>query len=156
MDLNVGLVVSAVAAAVPDREAVVWRGGRRTYAAFLDRCRRLAAVLAAAGLGAHADPAAVRPHESAQDLLLLYLTNCPEYLEGMVGGYLARVGPANVNYRYTAAELRYLLDDSGARAAKALAIASTSAPPPNGFSTMATTSGRSAARRFSGPLKRPV
>ena len=39
---------------------------------------------------------------AAQDLVLLYMTNCPEYLEGMVGGYLGRVGPANVNYRYTA------------------------------------------------------
>jgi 3-oxocholest-4-en-26-oate---CoA ligase len=117
MDLNVGLVVEAVASAVPDREAVVWRDRRYTYAAFVDRCRRLARVLAGAGLGASGDPAAVEPWETAQDLVLLCMTNCNEYLEGMVGGYLARVGPTNVNYRYTAAEIRYLLDDSGARAA---------------------------------------
>ena len=117
VDLNVGLVVEAVAAAVPDREAVVWRDRRLTYASFVDRCRRLARVLAGAGLGAHGDPAGVEPWESAQDLVLLCMTNCNEYLEGMVGGYLARVGPTNVNYRYTAAEVRYLLDDSQARAA---------------------------------------
>lgn len=117
MDLNVGLVVEAVARAVPDREALVWRDRRLSYARFVDRCRRLAAVLHGAGLGAHGDPAAVGGSEIAQDVALLQLTNCPEYLEGMVGGYLARVAPANVNYRYTAHELAYLLDDAGARAA---------------------------------------
>ena len=117
MDLNVGLVVEAVADAVPDREAVVWRDRRLTYATFVDRCRRLARVLTGAGFGASGDPAAVEPWATAQDLVLLCMTNCNEYLEGMVGGYLARVGPTNVNYRYTAHEVRYLLDDSEARAA---------------------------------------
>jgi acyl-CoA synthetase (AMP-forming)/AMP-acid ligase II len=117
VELNVALVVEAVAGAVPDREAVVWRDRRLGYAPFVERCRRLASVLHGAGLGAHGDPAAAAPHESAQDLVLLLMTNCPEYLEGMVGGYLARVGPANVNYRYTAAEVAYLVGDSGARAA---------------------------------------
>src|SRR5690606_34782608 len=69
------------------------------------------------GLGARGDTAAVAPWEVAQDLVLLEMTNCPEYLEGMVGGYLARVGPVNVNHRYTVPELRHLVDDSGARAA---------------------------------------
>ena len=117
MDLNVGVVVEAVAGAVPGREAVVWGDRRFTYADLVDRCRRLARVLAGSGLGATGDPAAAEPHEAAQDLVLLEMTNCNEYLESMVGGYLARVGPTNVNDRYTAAELRYLLDDSGARAA---------------------------------------
>ena len=103
-ELNIGLVVEAVAGAVPDREALVWRDRRLTYAGFVDRCRRLARVLVGAGFG-------------RDDLVLLEMTNCNEYLEGMVGGYLARVGPANVNYRYTAPEVRYLLDDSGARGA---------------------------------------
>ena len=34
----------------------------------------------------------------------------------MVGAWKARVAPLNVNYRYVADELRYLLDDAGARA----------------------------------------
>lgn len=117
MDLDVGSLVTAVAGAVPGREAVVWRDRRYTYEAFLDRCRRLARVLGDAGLGARGDTAAVAPWEVAQDLVLLEMTNCPEYLEGMVGGYLARVGPVNVNHRYTVPELRHLVDDSGARAA---------------------------------------
>jgi acyl-CoA synthetase (AMP-forming)/AMP-acid ligase II len=116
-ELNIGLILEAVAAAVPRREAVVERGGRRfTYAELLDRCRRLAVVLAGAGLGHHGDEA-LEPSAAGQDLALLYMTNGPEYLEGMLGSYLARVGPANVNYRYTAEEIAYLVRDSGAPAA---------------------------------------
>src|SRR5690349_10402047 len=101
-ELALATLLTAVGDAVPDREAVVERGGRRaTYATFLDRCRRLAAVLAGGGFGAHDGPAP-EPWEAGQDLALLLMTNCPEYLEAMVGSFRARVGPANVNYRYTA------------------------------------------------------
>jgi len=118
MELNVGRLVEAVADAVPDREAIVWRGrGRWTYAELRDRCRRLAAVLAGAGLGVHPRDGELDPWAAGQDLALLFMTNCPEYLEGMLGCYLGRVGPANVNYRYTADEVAYLVADSGARAA---------------------------------------
>ena len=55
-------------------------------------------------------------HESGQDHLAIYLHNGNEYLEAMVGSYKARVAPLNVNYRYVAEELEYLLTDSGARA----------------------------------------
>ena len=34
----------------------------------------------------------------------------------MLGAWKARVAPFNVNYRYVADELRYLLDDAGATA----------------------------------------
>jgi acyl-CoA synthetase (AMP-forming)/AMP-acid ligase II len=116
-ELNVGTLVATVAAAVPEREAIVERGGRRaTYAQLLDRCRRLATVLRSHGLGTHDGPPP-EPWEAGQDLALLYLTNCPEYLEGMLGSYLARVGPANVNYRYTAEEVAHLVADSRAPAA---------------------------------------
>lgn len=39
----------------------------------------------------------------------------PEYLEGMVGAYKARVAPFNVNYRYVADELRFVLARGNAR-----------------------------------------
>jgi len=88
MDLNIGLVVEAVAAAVPEREALVWRDRRLPYAAFAERCRRLSAVLGGLGLGAKGDPDTAPAREATQDLVLLHLTNCPEYLEAMVGAYL--------------------------------------------------------------------
>ena len=37
-------------------------------------------------------------------------------MEAMLGAYKARVAPFNVNYRYVTEELRYLLNDAGARA----------------------------------------
>src|SRR5262249_37845193 len=46
----------------------------------------------------------------------LYLYNGNEYLEGMIGGYKARVAPFNVNYRYVEEELVYLLTNARTRA----------------------------------------
>src|SRR6476469_3052114 len=44
------------------------------------------------------------------------LANGNEYLEGMLGAFRARVAPLNVNYRYVAEELEYLLTNSQAKA----------------------------------------
>ena len=42
------------------------------------------------------------------------MANCNEFLEAMLGAYKARVAPFNVNYRYVADELVYLLGNAGA------------------------------------------
>src|SRR5207253_11519843 len=81
-----------------------------------DRTRRLANFLTAHGLGCHQERAALQNFESGQDHLGLYLYNCNEYLEGMLGAYKARVAPFNVNYRYVENELIYLLNDADCRA----------------------------------------
>ena len=117
MELNLALIHEAVAAAVPDRECIVWRDRRLTWWDVTDRTRRLANLLLDHGLGARGDPMAVEPWESAQDHVALYLTNGNEYLEGMLGAYKARAAPFNVNYRYVADELEYVLRDAGTRAA---------------------------------------
>ena len=64
------------------------------------------------------------------------MANANEYLEGMLGAYRARVAPFNVNYRYVADELVYLLDNARAAAvmyhaqfAPALAEALDQLPP---------------------------
>jgi len=114
---NLGQVFETVAAIIPDREAIVWGDRRYSYAQLRDRSRRLAMLLHERGLGAHGGSRDdLAGHESGQDHLGLYLHNCNEYVEGMIGSYLARVAPFNVNYRYVEEELRYLLIDSGARA----------------------------------------
>lgn len=105
-------VFRAVAAAVPARECLVHRDVRRTYAEVGDRVERLAAVLAAAGLGAHRERPELSACESGQDHLALYVHNSPEYLEATLGALAARVAPFNVNYRYTAAELTQLFGDA--------------------------------------------
>ena len=115
MDFNLAEVIRAVAKAVPTREALVYDDNRLTYAAFMSRVDRLASALASRGLGHHTDRSSLKNWQSGQDHVALYLHNCPEYIEGMVGSYAARLAPFNVNYRYVAEELRYLLADSQAR-----------------------------------------
>jgi 3-oxocholest-4-en-26-oate---CoA ligase len=113
---NLARVFDAVASAVPDREAFVWRDRRLTFQQLADRSRRLATYLRSRGLGVHAERDALKGHESGQDQVGLYLYNGNEYLEGMLGAFYGRVAPFNVNYRYVEEELTYLLDNAGCRA----------------------------------------
>jgi len=116
VEFNLASVHEAVAGANPDRECIVWRDRRLTYASVTERSRRLANVLAGAGLGVRAGRTELAGHESGQDHVALYLYNGNEYIEGMLGAFKSRTAPLNVNYRYVAEELRYLLADADARA----------------------------------------
>ncbi len=89
--------------------------GSLTYQELTDRTRRFAHALAARGYGAHTERDALAGHESGQDHLAIYLHNGPEYLEAMLGSFKARLAPFNVNYRYVAEELQYLLDNAQAK-----------------------------------------
>lgn len=113
---SVASVHEAVAASRPHEECLVFRDRRFTWAEVTERTRRLANHLAAQGLGCHTERADLANHESGQDHLAIYLHNGNEYLECMLGAFKARVAPFNVNYRYVAEELRYLLNDARATA----------------------------------------
>ena len=116
MEYSVADIHEAIAASRPDAECLVFRDRRLTWADVTDRTRRLANFLLDAGLGVHSERSQLAGHESGQDHLAVYLHNGNEYLESMLGAFKARVAPFNVNYRYVAEELRYLLSDSGAAA----------------------------------------
>lgn len=116
MNGNIWETFSAVAGAVGDRRAILSAGRWNTYAEVRERALRFAEVMRAHGLGAHVERDRLENWESGQDLVGLYLLNGPEYLEASLGGYAARVAPFNVNYRYVADELAYLLDDASAAA----------------------------------------
>lgn len=116
MTFNLATVNEAVAEAVADREAIVFRDRRITYRQLTERTRRFANFLIDHGLGAHTERHALADWESGQDHLGIYLYNGNEYLESMVGAFKARVAPFNVNYRYVDEELLYLLNDAGTRA----------------------------------------
>jgi 3-oxocholest-4-en-26-oate---CoA ligase len=96
-----------VADTIPDRRALICSQPRatvvRTWREYDDRAARLAAVLDAHGLGREAKVG-------------LYLHNCNEYLEAQYGVFKVRGCPINVNYRYKADELTYLLDNADAEA----------------------------------------
>src|SRR5678815_3456533 len=100
MSFNLATIQEALAAAVPDRECIVHRDRRLSWAAFNERTRRLANYLLGRDLGCHRERDGLANWESGQDHLGIYLYNCPEYLEAMVGAFKARVAPFNVNYRY--------------------------------------------------------
>jgi acyl-CoA synthetase (AMP-forming)/AMP-acid ligase II len=96
---NMADVWEMAADAVPEREALVVGEQRLSYGELEDRANRLAHHLAAQGIG-------------PGDHLALYLENCTEYLEAMLAAWKIRAVPINVNHRYVADELRYLLDNS--------------------------------------------
>ena len=106
----------AIAVRRPDEVCLVHRDRRLTWSQVTDHTRRLANHLLSSGLGCHTERSQLPGHESGQDHLAIYLHNCTEYLEAMLGSFKARVAPFNVNYRYVAEELQYLLNDSQATA----------------------------------------
>ena len=99
MDFNLADLFECVADRVPDREALVWRDRRLSYAELDDRATRLAHGLQAVGV-------------SAGDHVGVYTHNRPEFLETMIAAYKMRAVPINVNYRYVADELAYLFDNA--------------------------------------------
>jgi fatty-acyl-CoA synthase len=116
VEFDFARVSEAIAAAIPDREAIVFRDRRLRHAELAERSRRLASFLAARGLGVRRERRELANHESGQDHLAIYLYNGNEYLEGMLGAFKARVAPLNVNYRYVEEELLYLFRNARARA----------------------------------------
>jgi 3-oxocholest-4-en-26-oate---CoA ligase len=103
VEFNLADLWERVVDVVPTCEAMVCGDRRLTYAEADERATRLAHHLAGLGVG-------------AGDHVALYLYNGTEYLEGMLAAFKLRAVPINVNYRYGADELRYLLDDADARA----------------------------------------
>ena len=88
-----------VAATVPDRLAIIAGSARLSYAELNARTDRLAAGLAAHGIG-------------RGDSVGLYMMNSPAYLEGFIAAMKLGAVPYNVNYRYRADELSYLFSNA--------------------------------------------
>jgi fatty-acyl-CoA synthase len=100
---NFGDMFDAVAPAVPpDRPALVHGGLTVPWAAFTRRTNNLAQGLLAAGL-------------APSDRLAVLSRNHPAYIETAVAALKARLVYVNINYRYTADEIAYVLRDCGAR-----------------------------------------
>ncbi|QBI53203.1 AMP-binding protein [Streptomonospora litoralis] len=101
--LTLAGLLRAVAAAVPERTALVGGGRRRTYAELDARADRLAGHLLAAGTAPGARVA-------------LLSRNRVEWLEAFFGVLRAGAVPVNLNQRYIRSELEYVLADSGCAA----------------------------------------
>ena len=96
-------VWETVAAAVPDRIALVHGDRRITWREFDRRADGIAAALLDAEL-------------QRQDKVALYLHNAPAYLESAFAALKAGLVPVNTNYRYTGDELVQLWTDADAAA----------------------------------------
>lgn len=91
----------ALADAVGDRPAQIHGTRRFTWREFDDRASRLAGALAVGGVG-----------QGAKVGQLLY--NTPEFMETYFAALKLRAVPFNINYRYTAPEVAYLLANADA------------------------------------------
>ncbi|VWX61874.1 conserved hypothetical protein [Burkholderiales bacterium 8X] len=87
----------------PSRVAIEFEGGERSYGQFWNRSLRCANALLGMGL-------------RSGDRVALFAQNSPDYLEAYVGIQLAGLVAVPANYRLTAPELSYLLQNSGAAA----------------------------------------
>lgn len=96
---NLADLFEIVVDTVPDRLALVAGGERRTYRQLDRRSNRFAHHVESLGLAAGAHVG-----------ILAY--NRAEWAEAMIGCYKARVVPVNLNYRYVAPELRYVVDNA--------------------------------------------
>jgi 3-oxocholest-4-en-26-oate---CoA ligase len=114
--LNHADAFSAVAVGVPERDCIVFRSRRLSYATVADRSTRLANLLIEHGVTIHHERAGLAGWESGQGHVALYLYNGNEYLEGMLGAAMARAASFNVNYRYVESELAHLLNDANTAA----------------------------------------
>ena len=96
---NLADLFEIVAHVAPDRLAVVAGDRRLTYRELDERTNRLAHALAARG---------VEPGEHVA--IISY--NRAEWIESMLACFKLRAVPINVNFRYVADELRYVLDNA--------------------------------------------
>ncbi|GAA1457309.1 AMP-binding protein [Williamsia maris] len=100
-DFNLGDIFETIADAVPDRIAIGYEGVDVSYRDLDERSNAFGHLLRDHGIG-------------AGDHVALYLKNSLEHVYAMVA--LLKIGATaiNVNYRYTATELAYILENSDA------------------------------------------
>ena len=96
---NIADLFELVADTIPDRTALVSGSRRYTFAELDRRANQLADTLRGRGVG-------VGSHVG------LHLFNGAEFVESMLAALKLRAVPINLNYRYVAAELRYLCENA--------------------------------------------
>ncbi len=139
MEFNLADLFEIVADTVPERLALVAGDERRTYGALDERANRLAHHLVEAGA-------------APGDHVAVYAWNRAEWLEAELGIYKARAAVINVNYRYVADELAYLLENSDAVAiaferAFAPRLLEARATGPRGWRTSSSSTTAATTRR---------
>jgi fatty-acyl-CoA synthase len=109
-------VLDVVTDAVPSRDMLVWGSVRRTFAEVQERTRGLAGFLVGHGVSVQKERSELERWECGQRTVALLMSNCPEYVEAMIGTYRSRAVPYNINHHYRPAEVATLLNQIGADA----------------------------------------
>lgn len=99
MSWNIATLFEGHADRFPDRLALVSSDKEFTYGQLDERATRLANHWAAQGV-------------EAGNHVGLYLYNRHQYLEAMLAAFKLRAVPINLNYRYVADELRYVVENA--------------------------------------------
>ncbi len=99
MIFNIADLFESLVDAIGEREALVCGPRRLTYRQLDERANRLAHYF-------------IDQRIKPGDHVGLYLYNCAEFLEAMLAAFKVRAVPINVNYRYVADELRYMIDNA--------------------------------------------
>lgn len=99
MKFNIADLFESLVDAIGEREALVCGDRRLTFRELDERASRLAHYWADRGVG-------------AGDHIGLYLFNSAEFIEAMIAAFKIRAVPVNINYRYVADELRYMLENA--------------------------------------------
>lgn len=103
MSLHFATAWEGIADLFPQNTALVCGDNRSTWEQYDSRAARLAGLLSAHGLG-------------VDSKVGIYAHNSNEYLEAQYATFKIRGCPINVNYRYKADELIYLLENADAEA----------------------------------------
>ena len=103
MNLNFASIWENISEIIPDQTAIICGDQQKTWKQYELTAAKLASALTTAGLKAHSKAG-------------LYLHNSNEYLEAQFAIFKIGGTPINVNYRYKADELLYLLDNSDCEA----------------------------------------
>ena len=103
MSLHFADIWEAIADAIPEAEAIVYKERRLSWGDYDKRAARVAGVLAGHGLEAGAK-------------LSVYSYNHPAWLETQFGAFKAGLTPININYRYLDDELVYVITNSDSEA----------------------------------------
>lgn len=101
MEYQYATICEAISEVIPDRPAVIHGARRYSWSEYENRAARLAQAFVEAGL---------KPASK----IALFLYNGIEYAEGVFAAFKLRGVPINVNYRYLADEVVYVLENCDA------------------------------------------
>ena len=105
-------ILNSIAGVFGSKVAIVDGDRRITWRQFANDVFSLGQTLVDFSYGVKKDRSELENHQSGQDHLAICMQNSAEFLTVYLGACAARMAPLNVNYKYSADELRYLLQDS--------------------------------------------